>query len=147
MCSPRSKTWVPRMAEVAKLVATWSKDPNRQVGAVITTEDFRILSTGFNGYPAGFNDKDQTNKNKKTIHAEMNALLALRHHPPNMKMFVYGGHPCSQCAAAICQSGISTLYCAQIDYGSSWLIDMNVARDLFIEHPTLDYLVLGVLST
>lgn len=139
-----SKTWVPRMLEMAKLVSTWSKDPNRRAGAVITTEDYRILSTGFNGYPAGFDDSSVEHKNIKSIHAEVNALLALRNPTKGMRMFVVGGHPCAPCAAAICQSDVSHLYCPPIEKGSSWQTSMEVARDLFREHPYLSYFICGL---
>ena len=46
--------WDKRFMEIAKTVATWSTciRENRQVGAVITKAN-RILSTGYNGAPAG----------------------------------------------------------------------------------------------
>jgi len=37
--------------DLARLVASWSKDQSTQVGAVIVDQDKRIVSTGFNGFP------------------------------------------------------------------------------------------------
>ena len=47
-----------RFAIEALLTALRSKDPNCQVGAVLVSEDNRILSTGYNGTPNGISDKD-----------------------------------------------------------------------------------------
>ena len=41
----------------AKLSSMRSKDPNTQVGACIVSKDNRILSSGYNGAPNGFEDK------------------------------------------------------------------------------------------
>ena len=70
---------------IAKELATASKCVSKQVGAVIV-KDGRILSTGYNGTPAGFiNCCDHWNNEytaehhewSKTyeIHAEMNAII------------------------------------------------------------------------
>ncbi|MBO0217682.1 cell division protein DedD, partial [Vibrio sp. Vb2880] len=47
--------WAKRLYQMAELVASWSKDPSTQVGAVITKQN-RIVSVGFNGYPHGVSD-------------------------------------------------------------------------------------------
>lgn len=51
-------TWDEYFMGIAKLTAGRSKDPNTQVGAVIVSENNRVLSTGYNGTPNGFNDDD-----------------------------------------------------------------------------------------
>ena len=44
-------------ARLADFIAEWSKDPSTKVGAVVThTKSRRIVSTGFNGFPAGVED-------------------------------------------------------------------------------------------
>lgn len=35
--------------DIAKQVATWSKDPSTKVGAIIVDENNKIISTGYNG--------------------------------------------------------------------------------------------------
>jgi len=72
--------WDSRFMDLARLVASWSKDPSTQVGAVIVDQDKRIVSTGFNGFPRCVNDSpvDREVKLLRTIHAEENALLFAR---------------------------------------------------------------------
>ena len=48
--------WDSRFMDLARLVASWSKDPSTQVGAVIVDQDKRIVSTGVNGFPRCVND-------------------------------------------------------------------------------------------
>ena len=43
---------------VAKLSAMRSKDPSTQVGACIVSEDNKILSMGYNGFPKGCSDDE-----------------------------------------------------------------------------------------
>ena len=45
--------WDRRFLELADQIATWSKDPNRGVGAVIVSGAKQIVATGFNGLPRG----------------------------------------------------------------------------------------------
>lgn len=53
--------WAKRFYQMAELVASWSKDPSTQVGAVITKQN-RIVSVGFNGYPHGVSDSVDTDE-------------------------------------------------------------------------------------
>ena len=45
--------WDSRWMALAQLIATWSKDRGRKVGAVIVGPDNEVRSTGFNGIPRG----------------------------------------------------------------------------------------------
>ena len=70
--------WDKRFLDLAKHISTWSKDPSTKVGSVIVYNR-RILSTGYNGFPAGVYDDpkvyaNREEKNKIVIHAEENAL-------------------------------------------------------------------------
>ena len=47
-----------RYLDVAKSVATWSKDPSKQIGAVAVGDKGHILSQGYNGFPRGVKDID-----------------------------------------------------------------------------------------
>ena len=47
--------WDQRFIRVAREVSSWSKDPSKQIGAVIV-KDKRILATGYNGFPKGIDD-------------------------------------------------------------------------------------------
>ena len=48
--------WKIRYLKLAKHIASWSKDPSTQCGAVIVNPDNEIISVGFNGFPRGIED-------------------------------------------------------------------------------------------
>ena len=47
-------SWDEYFMGVAKLSGMRSKDPHSQVGACIVSEDNKILSMGYNGFPNNF---------------------------------------------------------------------------------------------
>ena len=103
---------------IAKELSFASKCVSKQVGAVIV-KDGRILSTGYNGTPAGYQNcsdfwdgkytKDHHDWSKTyEIHAEMNAIIwAAR-----KGISIEGGtiyvtlEPCSECSKNLIASGI-----------------------------------------
>lgn len=50
------RSWSEYLFELARHIATKSKDPSRQVGCVIVGPDNEIRSTGFNGFPRGVHE-------------------------------------------------------------------------------------------
>lgn len=100
--------------DVARTVASRSKDPSTQVGAVIVDENNRIKSTGYNGLPNGISD-DAINWNRSgefintkypyIVHAEVNAILNAKTDLTNCTLYVTL-FPCHECAKMIVQSGI-----------------------------------------
>ena len=75
--------WDEYFMGIAKITSGRSKDPNTQVGAVIVSNDNRVLSTGYNGAPNGFNDDELPwgregnpleTKYMYVCHAEANAI-------------------------------------------------------------------------
>ena len=50
--------WDEYFMGVAHLSGMRSKDPNTQVGACIVSDDNKILSMGYNGFPCGCSDDD-----------------------------------------------------------------------------------------
>jgi dCMP deaminase len=108
-----TEKWDRRFMEMAKLVASWSKDPSSKVGAVITRGKF-VVSVGFNGFPQGVIDSDErlTNRELKypmILHAEINAILSARQDVRGCTIYVTPYMPCPQCAAVIVQSGIARI--------------------------------------
>lgn len=88
-----------------------SKCEERSVAAVITDRDMtQVYSIGINGGPKGL---DQclcvTGGKYGCIHAEINALIKCTAKDTDKVMFVTLS-PCKQCAAAIINSGFSTVY-------------------------------------
>ena len=51
-------SWDEYFMGVAILSGMRSKDPNSQVGACIVSEDNKILSMGYNGFPKGCSDDE-----------------------------------------------------------------------------------------
>ncbi len=111
-------SWDEYFMGVARLAGMRSKDPNTQVGACIVSEDNKILSIGYNGFPMGCSDDefpwdregDELNtKYVYTVHSELNAILNYRGGSlEGAKMYV-SLFPCNECAKAIIQAGIKTL--------------------------------------
>lgn len=54
--------WDERFIELARLVATWSKDPSTKVGAVIVRPYRTVASVGFNGFARGRLKAGERNK-------------------------------------------------------------------------------------
>jgi dCMP deaminase len=104
-----STNWELRMLKLARHIASWSKDPSTQVGAVITDAAHRILSVGYNGFPRGVPDEnldDRDHKYAQIVHAEMNAILFAGVPLKGATLYVWPMPPCSRCAGPIIQSGI-----------------------------------------
>lgn len=102
--------WDVRFLSLAEHIASWSKDPSTKCGAVIT-DGKRIVSVGFNGFPAQTKDSDDlyTNrpeKYRRVIHAEQNAMAFSNRDLFGCTLYVWPMPPCSQCAAMIIQRGI-----------------------------------------
>ncbi|MCG8355917.1 MAG: deaminase [Kiloniellales bacterium] len=103
--------WDRRFLAMAELVAGWSKDPSTKVGCVITSPDRRVVSTGFNGLPAGVEDslerlQDRNVKYDMTVHAERNAIISARRDLTGYRLYATL-MPCSVCAAMIIQAGLA----------------------------------------
>jgi dCMP deaminase len=131
--------WIARFLDLTKKIASWSKDPT-QVGAVIVRPDRTICSVGFNGFPRGIEDSrsaiaDRDTKLLRTIHAELNAILSSKESLVGYSLFVWPFQPCSQCAAAIIQSGIVDVYCPFNDHlaHERWSESFKSALQMFDE--------------
>ena len=103
---------------VAKLAGMRSKDPNTQVGACIVSEDNKILSMGYNGFPRGCSDDEfpwaregeaLATKYVYTVHSELNAILNYRGGSLEGAKIYVSLFPCNECAKAIIQCGIKTI--------------------------------------
>ena len=112
-------TWDEYFMGVAKLSAMRSKDPNTQVGACIVSNDNKILSMGYNGFPNGCSDDDfpwnrdgddpLQNKYFYAAHSELNAILNYRGGSLEGAKLYVTLFPCNECAKAIIQAGIRTV--------------------------------------
>lgn len=107
--------WDEYFMGIAILSAKRSKDPSTQVGACIVSEDNKILSIGYNGFPRGCSDDEvswdregdfQNTKYAYVCHAELNAILNYTGATLKGSRIYVDLFPCNECAKAIIQSGI-----------------------------------------
>lgn len=111
-------TWDEYFMGVAQLSGKRSKDPNTQVGACIVSENNKILSMGYNGFPTNCSDDDfpwaregnpLENKYLYTVHSELNAILNYRGGSLEGATLYVTLFPCNECAKAIIQVGIKAI--------------------------------------
>ena len=106
-------SWDEYFINIAKEVATKSKDPSTQVGCVITTKDHRPVSFGYNGFVSGCSEEQMTferpMKYHVTIHAEMNALIFSHRSVEGCKAYITHG-PCENCLKHLMQAGVTEIY-------------------------------------
>jgi dCMP deaminase len=99
-----------RYLEMARIWATNSYCKRRQVGALIV-KDRMIISDGYNGTPAGFeNECEDENDHTKpyVLHAEANAItkVAKSNNSSEGATLYITASPCLECAKLIIQAGI-----------------------------------------
>lgn len=109
--------WDKRFVNMAKLIATWSKDPSSKIGAIAVDDNHRILGTGYNGFNR-FDDDLLSDyyirdiKYSKIIHAEKNLILNCLNSGVSLEgatVYVYGLPVCKTCANEIAQVGLKRL--------------------------------------
>lgn len=110
--------WDQRFFQLCDVVASWSEDRSRKVGAVIVGPDNEVRSLGFNGLPRGISaehdERHSRTEGEKYFwfeHAERNAI----YNAARVGISVGGCRiytslfPCADCTRAIIQSGIIQL--------------------------------------
>lgn len=112
----KQKIFDKRYLLMARIWAQNSYCKRRQVGALIV-KDKMIISDGYNGTPAGFENvcEDENNVTKPyVLHAEANAITKVaksNNSSENSTLYVTTS-PCMECAKLIIQSGIGrVVYC------------------------------------
>lgn len=106
-------SWDDYFLDIAFTVAQRSTCDRAHVGAVIAVER-RILTTGYNGAPAGLPHCDDVGHLMidghcvRTLHAEQNAIIQAALHGVNLRgATIYVTHqPCLTCAKMIINAGI-----------------------------------------
>lgn len=109
-------SWDEYFMGVSLLSAMRSKDPSTQVGACIVSDENKIMSVGYNGFPRGCSDDEfpwersaeNSNDTKYPFvcHAELNAILNAGGQDLRGARIFVALFPCNECAKAIIQSGI-----------------------------------------
>jgi dCMP deaminase len=134
--------WDKRFMDMAKMVATWSKDKGTGVGAVIVDDDKKVVSLGYNGFPRGINDDvacrhDSPEKHHWTIHAERSAILEADIPLKGMTLYCTF-FTCSICAQEITQKGFKRVVAPEPDwnhprYGEGQKIALEMYKEKGIE--------------
>lgn len=121
-------TWDEYFMGISHLSGMRSKDPNTQVGACIVSNDNKILSMGYNGFPTGCSDDDfpwerdgegMDTKYPFVTHSELNAILNYRGGSLEGTKLYVSLFPCNECAKAIIQAGIKTIVYDSDKYADS----------------------------
>jgi dCMP deaminase len=125
-----NKRFIELYMDIAHRTSKMSRAVRLQVGSVIV-KDTRIISMGWNGTPAGWDNNCEDElyqqdgsvglKTKpEVLHAEMNALMKLaRSVESGADASIFITHaPCLDCAKGIYQAGIQEVYYNQ-DYRDS----------------------------
>ena len=111
-------SWDDYFMSVAFLSAQRSKDPNKQVGAVIVGPGKIICGVGYNGFPRGCGDNElpwakksrdddpMDTKYAYVCHAEMNAIMNKNAQNLAGASLYVTMYPCNECAKLVIQSGI-----------------------------------------
>ena len=133
--------WDERFLELAKQIASWSKDPSTQVGCVVVGPDREIRSTGFNGLPRGIEDSEDRLNNREIkypmiCHAEENAIMLAARIGISLKdcTAYVTWPPCTRCARSLIQAGVSEIiYPKGIDIPDRWIQDFDLSLKMFKE--------------
>ncbi len=112
--------WDEYYLAICKVVGARSKDPDTQIGCIITGPSHEIRSTGYNSFPRGIRD-DVPERRVRPVkylwieHAERNAICnAARVGTPLEHCTIFVEiMPCMDCARAIVQAGIRTVVVSQ----------------------------------
>jgi dCMP deaminase len=104
------------------IIASRSKDPSTQVGAIVVDSDHRPLGIGYNGIPQAMSDKDinwkRPDKYVYIEHAEINALdhagLGIGLHALRGCVIYVSAMPCPNCMRKIAKYRLK-----QVIYGKT----------------------------
>ena len=119
-------------------MASWSKDPSTQCGAVVVRPDQTISSFGFNGFPQRMNDtqeryEDRSFKYPHIIHSEWNALLSSQDATlEGCQVYAWPMPPCHECTNFLIQKKISGIVCPspEVDKLERWQSSFEHSRQI-----------------
>jgi len=132
-----------RYLELAKHIATWSKDPSTGVGAVAIGERGQVLAQGYNGFPRGVLESKERLENRQVkysyvVHAEMNCIYNAGYNGAKLDgstLYVYGLPVCNECAKGIIQVGITRVVIPKngTDGPDRWKVSILETHTMFDE--------------
>lgn len=104
------------------------KTQTQEFGACIVSNDNKILSIGYNGFPTGCSDDEisweregdfENTKYPYVCHAELNAILNYTGNTLKGSKIYVNQFPCNECAKAIIQAGIKEVIYKENKYPDS----------------------------
>ena len=130
-----------RYLEMATIWASNSYCERRKVGALIVKEKM-IISDGYNGTPAGFENicEDEDNHTKAyVLHAEANALtkVAKSNNSSQDATLYVTSSPCMECSKLIIQSGIKRVVYSE-EYRITEGLDLLKRAGIEVEYIKID---------
>jgi dCMP deaminase len=133
---PKQHKWDLRFLELAEFIASWSKDPSTQTGAVIV-DDRSVVSVGFNGFARGVKDTPERLNNRELkykliVHCERNAILFAKRSLDKCTLYTWPFMSCAPCAALVIQSGIKRCVAPKSD-NPRWLADFKLTEMMYKE--------------
>jgi Deoxycytidylate deaminase len=134
--------WDKRFLDMAKEVASWSKDPSKKIGAIAVGSKGQVLAQGYNGFPRGIDD-DPTRyanrelKYKYVVHAEMNLIYNATYNGVSLDgstVYVTGLPVCSECAKGLIQVGVRKVVMPSMEnVPPIWVESFEFTKSMFEE--------------
>ncbi len=134
------REWDIFYLNMARYIATKSKDPSTKTGAVLIRPDGSPLSFGFNGFPRKMKDDPELYENRevkysRTVHCEMNAQIFARQDCTGATLYTWPFSSCDRCAVHMIQAGVKRFVFPSIppDKTSRWGDSMKIAAGYMVE--------------
>ncbi len=125
---------------VAREIASGSKDPSTQVGAVIVRPDRTVAATGYNGFPRGIADTEERLHDRElkyglVVHGEINAILTAKESIHGYTLYTWPFLTCEKCALLVIQSGIKRVVAPTLpeEKKARWKTSLEKAQALYAE--------------
>ncbi|MHA2231317.1 MAG: deoxycytidylate deaminase [Candidatus Hodarchaeales archaeon] len=135
-------SWDDTWVELAQTIAKRSKDQSTKIGCVIVGPDQDVRSTGYNCFPRGLDDERperqvRPEKYSWIEHAERNAIFnVVRRGGASLKgctIYISQFLPCSDCARAIIQTGITDVVVTPVKIPKRWSKDFKLSAIMLHE--------------
>lgn len=135
-----TEKWNLRYMKLAYEISKWSKDPSKQIGAVLIGLKGQVISQGYNSFPRKIKDTEERYNNREIkykyiIHAELNCIYNAIYNNSDIEntvLYVYGLPVCHECAKAIIQTGIKYVFMCYPE-NNTWTESGDLALSMFDE--------------
>lgn len=136
-----TESWASYYADIAKVIATKSKDTTKVGAIAVDPRTRRILATGYNGFPPKVNDNipernQRPNKYDYVVHAEANIVAQCARHGINLEgaVIFVTMHPCADCCKLLIAAGIKGIcYIEDVSGNQEWHKKLSIAKEMLTE--------------